>query len=69
MPKDFCSHAGWLGFFFFTLAGLSFLLGSVVEKRVHPGRPSGSHPAAVKDLSYAVDNRIVELNWTVQGRR
>jgi hypothetical protein len=66
MPKDYYSHGRWLGLFFFTLAGLSFLwIGC--GKKAPPRPPQRRSPPAVKDLSYAVDNRIVELSWTVQG--
>jgi hypothetical protein len=66
MPKDYYSHGRWLGLFFFTLAGLSFLwIGC--GKKASPRPPQRRSPPAVKDLSYAVDNRIVELSWTVQG--
>jgi len=66
MPKDYYFHGRWLGLFFFTLAGLSFLwIGC--GKKAPPRPPQRRSPPAVKDLSYAVDNRIVELSWTVQG--
>jgi hypothetical protein len=66
MHKDFCSHGRWLGLFFFTLAGLSFLWAGC-GKKGPPRPPQRRSPPAVKDLSYAVDNQSVELRWTVQG--
>jgi len=66
MHKDFYSHGRWLGLFFFTLVGLSFLWVGC-GKKGPPRPPQRRSPPAVIDLSYAVDNRIVELNWTVQG--
>jgi hypothetical protein len=66
MRKDFYSRGRWLGLFFFTLAGLSFLWVGC-GKKGPPRPPQRQSPPAVKDLSYAVDNRIVELSWTVQG--
>ena len=65
-PKDFYSHSRWLAFFFFALVGLSFLWGGC-GKKGHPRPPQRQSPPAVNDLSYAVDNQIVELSWTVQG--
>jgi hypothetical protein len=66
MHKDFCFHGKWLGLFFLTLAGLSFLWISC-GKKGPPRPPQRRSPPAVKDLSYVVDNRIVELSWTVEG--
>jgi hypothetical protein len=66
MPKDFYFHHRWLGLFFFTLASLSFLWAGC-GKKGPPRPPQRRSPPAVKDLSYAVDNRIVELSWTVEG--
>jgi hypothetical protein len=63
MHKDFCFHGKWLGLFFLTLAGLSFLWISC-GKKGPPRPPQRRSPPAVKDLSYVVDNRIVELSWT-----
>jgi hypothetical protein len=66
MPKNFSSYGRWLAFFFFTLAGLSFLWAGC-GKKGPPRPPQRRSPPAVKDLSYAIDNQIVELSWTVQG--
>ena len=65
MPKDFSSHRRWLALFFFTLVGLSFLWAGC-GKKDPPRVPQRRLPPAVKDLSYAIDNQIVELSWTVQ---
>lgn len=66
MHKDFYSHERWLALFFFTLVGLSFLWVGC-GKKGPPKPPERRSPQAVKDLSYAIDNQIVELSWTVQG--
>jgi hypothetical protein len=65
MPKGFSSHSRWLAFFFFALVGLSFLW-TGCGKKDPPRVPQRRLPPAVKDLSYAIDNQIVELSWTVQ---
>ena len=55
-----------LTFFLFTLAGTSFLwLGC--GKKGAPRPPQQPLPAAVKDLSYRIDNDMVKLSWTVPG--
>ena len=66
MHKDFCSLGRWLGLLFFTLAGLSFLWVGC-GKKGPPRPPQRRSPPAVKDLSYTIDNQIVELSWTVEG--
>ena len=65
-PKDPYSHGRRLGLVFFILAGLSFLWVGC-GKKGPPRPPQRPSPPAVTDLSYAVDNRTVELSWTVQG--
>ena len=65
MYKDFYFHGRWLAFFFLALAGLG-LLWDGCGKKGPPRPPRQPSPPAVKDLSYAVDNQIVELSWTIQ---
>jgi hypothetical protein len=66
IPKDIYSQERWLAFLFLTLVGMSFLWGGC-GKKGPPRPPQRQSPPAVRDLSYAVDNQIVELRWTVQG--
>jgi len=66
MHKNFYFHGRWLALFLFALAGLGFLWGGC-GKKGPPRPPRRPSPPAVKDLSYAIDNRIVELSWTIQG--
>jgi hypothetical protein len=55
-----------VAFFLFTLAGISLLwLGC--GKKGPPRPPPQTLPAAVKDLSYQIDNDMVKLKWTVTG--
>lgn len=66
MLKDIYSQERWLALFFFTLVGLSFLWVGC-GKKGPPRPPELGSPPAVKDLSYAIHNQIVELSWTVPG--
>lgn len=53
-----------LAFFVFALAGISFLwLGC--GRKGSPRPPQQPLPAAVKDLSYRIDDDLVKLSWTV----
>jgi hypothetical protein len=56
----------WLTAFLLVGAGLSFIWMGCGRK-APPQPPRRPLPPAVKDLSYAVDSQIVELNWTVPG--
>ena len=66
MHKDFHFHSRWLAFLFFVLAGLGFL-GGGCGKKGPPRPPRQPSPPPVQDLSYAIDNRRVELSWTIEG--
>jgi predicted small lipoprotein YifL len=59
-------HRKWLAAFLLVVAGLS-LIWMGCGRKGPPLPPRRSLPPAVKDLSYAVDSRIVELTWTVPG--
>ena len=65
MPKDSYFHGKWLGLFLFTLAGLGVLWVGC-GKKGPPVPPQRRSPPAVKDLSYTIDNQIVELSWTIE---
>ena len=56
-----------VAFFLFTLAGTSLLwLGC--GKKGPPRPPPQTLPAAVKDLSYRINQDMVKLKWTVAGK-
>jgi hypothetical protein len=66
MHNASCLYIKWWAFFLLILAGASFLwLGC--GKKGSPRPPRQPLPAAVKDLSYSIDNDMVKLNWTVPG--
>ncbi len=66
MHKDYFSHNKWLALFFFAFVSLNFWWIGCGQKGP-PRPPHRPLPPTVKDLSYVVDNQIVELSWKVPG--